>query len=152
MIIAIASDHAGYRIKKELVELLSKEYKIIDFGTFSEESCDYPDYVKKVVLAIRNKEADRGILLCSSGEGVCIVANKFKGIMAGLCYSEEVAGLLSSHNFTNVICFPTRIKKEITSEMLYKWVKIWLNTPNSDEERHLRRIRKIKEIEEENFK
>ncbi|MCS7230798.1 MAG: RpiB/LacA/LacB family sugar-phosphate isomerase [Elusimicrobiota bacterium] len=154
MIIAIASDHAGFRIKKELVEMLSQEYKVIDFGTFSEASCDYPDYAKKVALAVKNKQADRGIILCGSGEGVCIVANKFKGIIAGVCYSEEVAALLSSHNFANVICFPTRVKleKEINSEILYRWTKIWISTPNSTEERHIRRINKIKEIEEENFK
>jgi ribose 5-phosphate isomerase B len=83
MIIAIASDHAGYKLKTQLVEMLSKEYKIIDFGTFSDESCDYPYYAKKVALSVQNGEADRGILLCSTGEGMCIVANKFKGIKQG---------------------------------------------------------------------
>ncbi len=155
MIIAISSDHAGYKLKEQLVELLSKEYKVINFGTFSEESCDYPDYAKKVAVAVQKKEADKGIILCGSGEGVCIVANKFKGIYAGLCYSEETAKLLSEHNFANVICFPARVKlceKEITVEMLYKWTKIWLSTENSKEPRHINRIQKIKIIEEENFK
>lgn len=155
MIIAIASDHAGFKLKKELVELLSNDYKVIDFGTFSEESCDYPDYAKKVSLAILKEEAQRGILICGSGEGVCIVANKFKGIIAGLCYNEETAKLLSLHNYANVICFPARVKidgKDITSDLLYRWTLIWLNTENSNEERHKRRILKIKEIEEENFK
>lgn len=155
MIIAIASDHAGFKLKKELVELLSNEYRVIDFGTFSEESCDYTDYAKKVALAIVRKDAEKGILLCGSGEGMCIVANKFKGIIAGLCYNEETARLLSLHNYANIICFPARVKidgKDITSNLLYKWTSIWLNTENSQEERHKRRILKIKEIEEENFK
>lgn len=155
MIVAIASDHAGFKLKKELVELLSNDYKVIDFGTFSEESCDYPDYAKKVALAIINKEAQRGILICGSGEGMCIVANKFKGIIAGLCYSDETAKLLSSHNYANVICFPARMKidgKEISSSLLYRWTSMWLSTENSKEERHKRRVLKIKKIEEENFK
>ncbi len=155
MIIAISSDHAGYKLKTQLVEILSKEYKIIDFGTFSEESCDYPYYAKKVAEAVQKGESDRGILLCSTGEGMCIVANKFKGIRAGVCFSDETARLLSEHNFANIICFPTRIKInniEITAELLYKWTKIWLSTKNSDEERHKRRIEQIKLIEEENFK
>jgi ribose 5-phosphate isomerase B len=155
MIIAVSSDHAGYKLKTQLVEMLSKEYKIIDFGTFSNESCDYPYYAKKVALSIRNGEAERGILLCSTGEGMCIVANKFKGIRAGLCFSDETARLLSEHNFANIICFPTKVKingLEITAELLYKWTKIWLSTENSNEERHKRRIQQIKIIEEENFK
>ena len=155
MIIAISSDHAGYKLKTQLAEMLSKEYKIIDFGTFSDEPCDYPYYAKKVVLSIQKGEAQRGILLCSTGEGMCIVANKFKGIRAGVCFSDETARLLSEHNFANVICFPTRIKidgSQITAEILYKWTKIWLSTENSNEERHKRRIQQIKLIEEENFK
>ncbi len=155
MIIAISSDHAGYKLKSQLVGMLSKEYKIIDFGTFSEESCDYPEYAKKVALAIQKGEAQRGILLCATGEGMCIVANKFKGIKAGICFSDEVARLLSEHNFANVICFPTRIKicgSDLTAEILYRWTKIWLGTENSPEERHKRRIQQIKLIEEENFK
>ncbi len=155
MIIAVASDHAGYKIKEKLVELLSKEYKVINFGTFSEESCDYPDYAKKVAIAVQKKEAEKGIILCGSGEGVCIVANKFKGIYAGLCYSDETAKLLTDHNFANIICFPTRVKlcgKEIDAETLYRWTKIWLSNENSKEERHVRRIQKIRIIEEENFK
>lgn len=155
MKIAIASDHAGYKLKEELVEKLSKEYTVINFGTFSDEPCDYPDYAKKVALAVQNKQADYGILICATGEGMCIVANKFKGIRAGVCYSEEVAKLLAEHNFTNIICFPARVKIPniaLSVEQLYKWTSIWLNTKNSLEERHVRRVQKIELIEEENFK
>lgn len=155
MRLAIASDHAGYFIKKELVKLLTQEFKVIDFGTFSEEPCDYPDYAKKVAKAVQTNEVDRGILICATGEGMAIVANKFKGIRAGVCYSEEVARLLSEHNYVNVICFPSRIKLsgvEITPELLYKWTKVWIETGNSTEVRHKRRIEKIMMIEEENFK
>ncbi len=155
MKIAIASDHAGFKVKKELIEKLSKEYKVIDFGTFSEESCDYPDYAKKVAVALQNKEVDRGILICATGIGMSITANKFKGIIAGVCYSEDTARLISEHNFANVICFPTRVNicgKPIDADLLYRWTKIWLNTENSNEERHIRRVEKIKFFEKENFK
>ncbi len=155
MKIAIASDHAGFYIKNQLVEMLSKEYNIIDFGSFSETSCDYPDYAEKVAKAVKNNEVDKGILICATGEGMCIVANKFKGVRAGVCYCEDVARFLSEHNFVNVICFPSRIKicgSPINAEMLYKWTRIWLETKNSSEQRHINRIEKIKLIEKENFK
>lgn len=155
MKIAIGSDHAGFNIKNKLVDLLSKEYKVIDFGTFSETSCDYPDYAVKVVKAIKNNEVDKGILICATGEGMCIVANKFKGIRAGVCYSDDIAKLLSEHNFVNIICFPSRVNicgSPVNVELLYKWTKIWLETKNSSEQRHIKRIDKIKLIEEENFK
>lgn len=155
MKLAVASDHAGYLVKKELVKMLSQEFEVIDFGTFSEEPCDYPDYAKKVVKAVLNNEADRGILICATGEGMAIVANKFKGIIAGVCYSDEVAKLLSEHNFANIICFPSRVKinaTEVTAELLYKWTKLWIQTQNSTHQRHINRVNKIKIIEEENFK
>ncbi|MCX7940484.1 MAG: RpiB/LacA/LacB family sugar-phosphate isomerase [Endomicrobia bacterium] len=156
MKLAVGSDHAGFRLKVDLVKKLSKEFKVIDFGTFSEESCDYPDYAVKVVNAVLNKEADCGILICATGEGMAIVANKFKGIRAGVCYSDDVAKLLSEHNFANVICFPSRIRlnnnEEITADLLYRWTKIWIESRNSVEERHKRRIKKIIAIEEANFK
>ncbi|MCX7716241.1 MAG: RpiB/LacA/LacB family sugar-phosphate isomerase [Endomicrobia bacterium] len=155
MKIAIASDHAGYEIKEQLVRMLSEEYCVINFGTFSSDSCDYPDYAKKVALAVQKNEVDRGILICATGEGMCIVANKFRGVRAGVCYSDEVAKLLSEHNFANIICFPSKVKlydKEITPQLLYRWTKIWLETNNSKEDRHYRRMSKIITIEEENFK
>lgn len=155
MRIAIASDHAGFYIKNQLVEMLSKEYKVIDFGTFSDISCDYPDYAVKVAKAVKNNQADKGILICATAEGMCIVANKFKGIRAGVCYSDDVAKLLAEHNFVNIICFPSRITicgSPVSIEMLYKWTKIWLETKNSSEQRHINRIEKIKLIEKENFK
>jgi len=155
MKIAVASDHAGFEIKKQLVEKLEKEYKIIDFGNFSDKSCDYPDYAAKVAEAVRRKDADRGILICGSGIGMSIVANKFKGIRAGLCFSEETAKLIAEHNFANIICLPARIKvcgENLTSEKLFSWIKIWLETKSSEEERHIGRIKKIEEIEKKNFK
>lgn len=155
MKIAVASDHAGFNLKKKLVEVLSKEYQVLDFGTFSDELCDYPDYAKKVAVAIQRKEADKGILICATGEGMCIVANKFKGIRAGVCYSENIARLLSEHNFANVICFPARVEvcgEVLDVDLVYKWIKIWLETENSNELRHIKRVKKIELIEKENFK
>lgn len=155
MRIAVASDHAGYELKEQLVRLLSEEYQVVNFGTFSSEPCDYPDYAKKVAIAVVNNEVDRGILICATGEGMAIVANKFKGIRAGVCYSDEVAKLLSEHNFVNIICFPSRVKidgNNITVELLHRWTKIWLGTHNSSEQRHINRVNKIKIIEEANFK
>jgi ribose 5-phosphate isomerase B len=155
MKISIASDHAGFKLKTQLVEKLEKEYKIIDFGCFSEESCDYPDYATKVAKSVQNKDVDRGILICGSGIGMAIVANKFRGIRAGVCFSEETARLLAEHNFANIICFPARVKvcgEIVNVEQLFLWTKIWLETPNSVQERHINRIKKISEIEKENFK
>ncbi len=155
MKIAIASDHAGYVLRKKLVEKLSEEYVVIDFGCFSEDSCDYPDYAVKVAEAVQKKDVDCGILLCATGIGMSIVANKFKGIRAGVCFSDETARLISEHNFVNVICIPSRIKlcdKEISFDMVYNWVKIWLSTANSNEQRHIRRIEKISLIEKQNFR
>jgi len=155
MKIAIASDHAGFELKKLLVEKLISEYNIIDFGCHNKESCDYPDYALKVARAVQRKDVERGILICGSGIGMSIVANKFRGVRAGLCFSDDIAKLISEHNFANVICLPARIKicgEVIDVEKLYSWIKIWLETRNSIEERHIRRIKKIEQIEEENFK
>ncbi len=155
MKIGIASDHAGFNLKKELVEKLSEKYKVIDFGCFSEESCDYTDYAEKVAKAVQNKEVDRGILLCATGIGMCITANKFKGVYAALCYSEDTGRLSSEHNFANVLCLPARTKicgQEVDVNTLLTFIDLWINTKNSDEERHRRRVEKIKFIEKQNFK
>ncbi len=153
MNLAIASDHTGFEIKKNLVKKLNNEgYNVIDFGCYSDESCDYPDYAIKVSKAVQRKDAKFGILICGSGIGMSIVANKFKGIRAGLCFSEETAKLIAEHNFANIICLPARIKvcgENISEDKLYLWIKIWLTTSNSTEDRHINRIKKIELLEKE---
>ena len=107
--IAIGSDHAGYQLKEEIKKFLDEkniEYK--DYGCFSEERTDYPVFGEKVAKAIQNNEAEKGILICGTGFGMTIVANKFKGIRCCSCWNEEVAKLLKAHNDANIIALPGR--------------------------------------------
>ena len=107
--IGIASDHAGYQLKEFVIGYLdSKGYDVYDFGTNSEESCDYPDYAHPLAEAIETGELERGIALCGSGEGMAMTLNKHQGIRAGLCWDPEVASLIRRHNNANVIVFPAR--------------------------------------------
>ncbi|HEY8400452.1 MAG TPA: ribose 5-phosphate isomerase B [Cytophagaceae bacterium] len=107
--IAIGGDHAGYDYKKELIDFLkSKGIEVNDFGTHSKESVDYPDFAHPVAEAVENNQADYGVLICGSANGVAITANKHKGIRAGLCWNREVAALVRQHNNANIICLPAR--------------------------------------------
>ncbi|MFH0948548.1 MAG: ribose 5-phosphate isomerase B [Elusimicrobiota bacterium] len=143
MKIAIGSDHRGFKYKKELVNYLSKKYDVKDFGTFSEESCDYPDYAYKVAKAVASKKFERGILICGSGIGIGIAANKVKGIRAALGYSEKAAEFSVRHLNANIICFSEdfplmTVKKAVNKFFLAKF----------ECGRHLRRVKKIKKIED----
>ena len=107
--IAIGSDHAGYALKQILLEQLQGEgYEVKDFGTYSEASVDYPDFARKVAEAVSVGFHDQGVLVCGSGQGVCITANKVDGIRAGVAWNEEMGRLLRQHNDANVICFAGR--------------------------------------------
>lgn len=144
MKIAIASDHAGFALKeniKKLLEKLGYEYK--DFGTYSDKRVDYPDYALKVAENISKKKYDRGILICGSGIGMCITANKVPGIRAALCNTVEMAKLSREHNDSNILTFGARMIGEDTAEDI---VKVWLKTEFLGD-RHLKRINKISEIE-----
>ncbi|HAX61290.1 MAG TPA: ribose 5-phosphate isomerase B [Elusimicrobia bacterium] len=143
MKIAIGSDHRGFRYKAELIKYLSKDFDIKDFGTFSENSCDYPDYAEKVANAVVSKKYQRGILICGSGNGVCIAANKVKGIRASIGYSVKAAEFSVRHNAANVICF----SEDFPLSMIKKAVKKFL-AAKFEGGRHLTRIQKIKKIEE----
>ncbi len=149
MRIAFGSDHAGYELKEELKAFLSRsqiDYK--DFGTYNHESCDYPDYVEKVCEAVLSKEFDRGVLICGSGIGMSIAANKIKGIYAALCDNTYTAEMSRKHNNTNVLVLPGRlIGKTLGVEIL----KIWLST-EYEGGRHEKRLEKIRKIEDKNFK
>ena len=139
--IGIASDHGGFALKTELIKHLEdKGYELKDYGCFSEESCDYPDFAHKVTDAVLSGECDKGILLCGTGIGMSITANKVKGIRAALCgdcFSAEATRL---HNDTNVLCLGARVTGP---ELAFKIADIFLGTEFSGDERHLRRISKI---------
>jgi ribose 5-phosphate isomerase B len=138
--IALASDHAGFEYKekiKKILEDLHLEYK--DFGAFDSMSSDYPDYVYPAALAISRGECDRGIMVCGSGIGVDMVANKVKNVRSALCTSVEMAELSRRHNDANVLSIGQRLTDwEVVKEM----VMVWLNT-NFEGGRHQRRIDKM---------
>ena len=138
--ICIASDHAGYRLKEKIKDyLIDKSISVIDLGPFSENSVDYPDYAKKVAKRVLLKKSDLGILICGSGIGMAITANKFKGIRAAQCYNKSSTILSRQHNNANVICLGARILKK--NEAL-KLVFYFLNT-KFEAGRHQKRINKI---------
>ncbi|MGC8765950.1 MAG: ribose 5-phosphate isomerase B [Brevinematia bacterium] len=149
MKVAIASDHAGYKMKEFVKKiLLEKGFEVKDFGTFSEESMDYPDTIKVASRAVSRGEAERGVVVCSSGIGASIVANKIRGIRAALCLDEYLAEYSRRHNDANVLVLAG---KRTTEEMASKIIDIWFST-DFDGGRHQRRVDKIKEVEEEEKK
>ncbi len=139
MKVFIASDHAGFPLKAYLKEQLQRHYTIQDFGTHSPDSCDYPDYVHPLVCAMEKEDGVVGILICGSGNGVCMTANKYPFIRAALAWDVELARLARAHNDANVLCLPARF---ISKETALKCVETFLNTP-FEGGRHLRRIKKI---------
>lgn len=145
MKIAIASDHAGFKLKEEIKNFLKEKYDVEDFGTYSEESCDYPDYAKVAALSVAKKKCRFGIIICGTGIGASIVANKICGIRAALCSEPVSAKFSRSHNDANILCLGARM---IGVEMAKEIVKVFLEEKFSGG-RHRRRIRKIKNIEEE---
>ena len=144
MKVALGSDHAGVGLKKEILSVLQElGIEWVDFGTKTEESVDYPDFGEKVSEAVSNGDYDRGILVCGTGIGMSIVANKFRGIRAALCNDEYSAKMSRLHNDANLLVLPGRIMDKNTAKEV---VKIWFNTP-FEGGRHQRRIDKIREIE-----
>ena len=147
MRVALGSDHAGYSLKKQVAEfLLSRGVELTDCGAFSEERVDYPDYGFDVAEKVARGEADAGVLVCWTGIGMSMAANKVNGIRAALCRDVQCAELSRQHNDANILvlsCLQTPPKEAF--EILAKW----LDTPFSNDERHIRRIRKLSEIENE---
>lgn len=142
MIIPIASDHAGYKAKEQVKKVLEElGHMPVDFGTHDEHSVDYPDYAKMVASAISDKEFEKGILVCGSGQGMCISANKFSGVRAALAWLPEIADLSVKHNNANVLCLPGRF---ITEEELANIVKTWI-VSEFEGGRHERRVNKIQQ-------
>lgn len=143
MKLAIGSDHAGYLLKEKIKEFLKKEdIQFTDYGTFKEESTDYPEYAYKVGNSINNHEADMGVLICGTGLGMCISANKIKGIRAALVYNEDTAQLSRQHNNSNVICFGARTMED---KKVVDLLKLWLNT-SFEGGRHEQRIELINKL------
>ncbi len=144
--IAIASDHAGYQYKERIKEFLaSKRYQVKDFGTNSEESVDYPLFIRPAAEAVANGECDQGIILGGSGNGEAIVANKVKGIRCAVCWNKESARLAREHNDANIISLGQRM---MSTETALEIVDIWLLTKFVGG-RHESRIKQIKKQEEE---
>ena len=136
--IAIGGDHAGFEYKKLLVDFL-KDYTVKDFGTYSGDSVDYPDFAHPVASAVESGEFNIGILICGSANGVAITANKHQGIRAAICWNEELAELARSHNDANVLCIPARfVSEELAKDITLKFI-------NSVFEggRHANRVNKI---------
>ena len=138
--IAIGCDHAGFEYKTALVKWLTgKGYEVKDFGTYSMDSVDYPDFAHPTALSVESGEAAFGILLCGSGNGVAITANKHQHIRAGLSWENDVAKLIRQHNNANIICIPARfVALALAEQMIY----IFLTTP-FEGGRHATRVNKI---------
>lgn len=143
MKIVIASDHAGYRLKGILKEKLN-QYTFIDAGTDSEDSCDYPDYAEKAGLMVASGEADAGIVICGTGIGISIAANKVKGVRAALCFNEFMAEMSRMHNNSNVLALGARV---IGEDLAVRIAEVWLKT-GFEGGRHQKRVDKIGKIEE----
>ncbi len=142
--IAIAADHGGFDLKEKIKQYLETNgYSVRDYGTHGSESVDYPDFAKKVAAAVSAKECERGILVCGTGIGMSITANKFPGVYAALCHDEYTAKMSRAHNNSNVLTLGGRTTNEETA---IKIVDTWLGT-DFEGERHERRIRKIKDVE-----
>ena len=149
MIIAIGSDHGGYRLKEEVKKYLEdKNIEFVDFGCESEQSVDYPDIAAKVSKAVQSKKCDQGILICRSGIGMSMVANKFKGIRCALCHNEYTAKYARLHNDANVLAMGA---DDLTTNEAICILRMWFAT-EFEGGRHIERLELIKEIEEENMK
>lgn len=141
MKIALGADHGGFNYKNKIKDFLnSRGIEVVDAGTFSAESCDYPEIAQKVGHLVASGEADKGILVCGTGIGMCITVNKIRGIRAALCSDTFSARLTREHNNSNILCLGERV---IGEGLMLEIVKTWLDTPFSNEERHIRRIDKI---------
>lgn len=144
MKIAIGCDHGGITLKDSIVNYLEERgVQIEDFGTFGTDSVDYPDFAYKVARSVADGKADKGILMCGTGIGISIAANKVNGIRCALCHNTDTAKLTAMHNDSNVLAMGGRV---IDADTAVNIVKAWLDTP-FEGGRHINRINKISEIE-----
>jgi len=138
--IAIGADHAGFELKEHLKKWLEKKgYELKDFGTYSAESADYADFAHPVSLAVEKKEFDLGLLVCGSGNGIAITANKHQGIRAAICWDEQLGALARQHNDANILCLPARW---VSEELAEKILDTFLHS-TFEGGRHARRVAKI---------
>ena len=145
MQVAVACDHAGFSLKPIVLEtVISLGYQVLDLGTSSTKSVDYPDFAHKLGQAIQEGQAQRGIIICGSGVGACIAANKMQGVYAGVCHDTYSAHQGVEHDDMNVLCLGARI---IGPELVRELVVSFLKANFVADERHLRRIKKVRAIE-----
>ena len=148
MTIAIANDHAGVNVKNSIISFLKgKGHDVLNFGTDIKESVDYPDYISKAAESVQKGESDIGIVICGTGIGASITANKFKDVHVALCHDEFTARMARNHNNANVIAVGARVLSE---KEILKLIKIFINEPFLGD-RHERRVNKVKAIEDRNF-
>ena len=144
MRIAIGTDHRGYAIRSRVIELVERlGHEVEDVGTFSSDAVDYPDVASLVSRKVSQREVDRGILVCGTGLGMCIAANKFHGVRAAPCHDDLTAEMSRRHNDTNVLCLSADLLGE---RLIDRMVELWLSTP-FEGGRHARRVEKILELE-----
>jgi len=150
MKIAIGSDHAGFELKKDLIVHLKKlGHQVQDFGATSPESSDYPKFAVPVAESVAAKQNDKGILICGNGIGMSIVANKVPGIRAALVFTEKMAKETREHNDSNVLVLAGR---DLPEDQNLKITDVWVSTPFTNVDRHVRRVEEIKDFEKQIFK
>jgi len=148
--IYIGGDHAGWEMKSALEDKLKEEgYKVVDMGNANlVEGDDYPDFGHAVAKRVMNDEGSHGIVICGNAQGVCIVANKVKGIRAATGFNEEAARTTRADDNSNILCLPARF---MTIDQAIDVTHAWIETPFSGEDRHVRRLEKVSQIENEEF-
>jgi RpiB/LacA/LacB family sugar-phosphate isomerase len=145
MRVALAADHAGFELKEKIAGYLeARGFEVVDLGTHDEEPVDYPDFALAIGEALSEARAERGILICGSGVGACVAANKIKGIRAGLCHDTYSAHQGVEHDDINVLCLGARVVGE---ELARELVAAFLSARFTGEERHVRRLAKVKAME-----
>ncbi len=146
MKVAIAADHGGFALKGRLMHVLDAGHEVLDLGTHSEEPVDYPDYARALGRAVLDGRAERGVLICGSGAGAAIAANKMRGIRAALAHDTYTAHQMVEHDDVNVCCLGARV---VGSELAAEIATVFLAAHFTGEERHVRRLNKVAQIEKE---
>ena len=151
MRIAVGTDHGGYLLKETIIAVIRETgHEVLDFGTDSEDSVDYPDFAEKVSSAIQSGKADRGIVICGSGVGICIAANKMRGIYAAICHDAYSAKQGVEHDNMNVLCLGGRIVGiELAKVLVQSFLDARFGGEDQGQERHQRRVEKVKKLEKE---
>ncbi len=146
MNIVIGSDHRGFHVRSKISELLARlGHTVQDVGTFSPEACDYPDIAAQVSKIVGSGKAERGILICGTGLGMCIAANKFPGVRAAPCHDDVTAEMSRRHNDANILCLPADLLGE---RLIDGMIELWLDTP-FEGGRHQRRLERIQHLEQD---